>query len=385
MTLPVLGVAIVGFGWMGQVHARALSRLPQHYPDTPLRPRIVAVADTAGDDRLARAAAAYDAPTLTTDWREVVARDDVDLVCVTGPNAVHREVAVAAAEAGKHVWVEKPAGRDAAETTAIAAAADRAGVQTAVGFNYRNAPAVERARELVADGRLGRITSVLVRFLADYSADPRGALTWRFQSAFAGSGVLGDLVSHATDLVRYVVDDIAELVVDDARVIERRPAAVGAVSHFSRGADGPLLEVENEDWVGALLRLRGGARGVLEASRVAVGAQCTYGLEVHGTAGALAWDFRRMGELAVCLDQDYLNASYSTVFTGPGDGETVAFQPGAGISLSYDDLKVVEAHLLVRSIADAKPHGATIHDAVVAARTVQAMQESAAERRWVRL
>lgn len=380
-----LRVGIVGLGWMGQVHARALSRLTQHYTDSPLRPRLIAVADTADDDRTERAAQAFGFEHQLTDWRELVTRDDVDLVCVTGPNFIHRDVAVAAAEAGKHLWVEKPAGRNAAETAEIVAAVDAAGVQTAAGFNYRNAPAVELARELVATGRLGTVEHTSVRFVSDYAAHPEGALSWRFQNEFAGSGVLGDLVSHAADLVRYVVADIDELVVDRATFIGQRPQAIGAASHFSRGGDGPLLDVENEDYVAALLRFVGGSRGTLESSRVAVGEQCTYGIEVHGTAGALKWDFRRMGELQLCLDQDYQDASFTTHFVSVGDGELAAFQPGTGIAMSYDDLKVIEARRLVQSIADGKPHGATIHDALVAARTVDAMTVSADERKWVSL
>ncbi|MGH3424487.1 MAG: Gfo/Idh/MocA family protein [Nocardioidaceae bacterium] len=381
----VLGVGIVGLGWMGQVHARALSRLVQHYPDLPLRPRLVAAAETADDERLATAGRAYGFDRLLTDWRELIAHPEVELVCVTGPNFIHRDVAVAAAAAGKHVWVEKPAGRDLAETREIAEAVAAAGVRSAAGLNYRNAPAVELARSLVRSGRLGTVDHVSVRFLADYAAHPAGALTWRFTRELAGSGVLGDLVSHASDLVRYVAGDIRALVADDARFVPKRPEAVGAASHFARGADGPLLDVENEDYVAALLRLDSGARGVLESSRAAVGEQCTYGIEVHGTTGSLGWDFRRMGELRACLDQDYQNASFSTLYATPDDGELGAFQPGAGIAMGYDDLKVIEALRLVRSIAGGEPQGATIEDAVVAARTVEAMRDSIAGHRWVTL
>ncbi|MRK03249.1 gfo/Idh/MocA family oxidoreductase [Aeromicrobium sp. S22] len=379
-----LRVGIVGFGWMGQVHARALSRLLQHYPDAPLRPRLVAVADNAPDDRTQRAAAAYGFEHLLSDWRELVAHEEVDLVCVTGPNFIHRDVAVAAAQAGKHLWVEKPAGRDSAETAEIAAAVEAAGVQAATGFNYRNVPAVERARSIVASGRIGTVEHTTVRFLADYSADPDAALSWRFQNEFSGSGVLGDLVSHAADLVQHVVAPIEELVVDRATFIPQRRAALPGAMHYERGA-GELGDVENEDYVSALLRLADGSRGILESSRTAVGEQNTYGFEVHGTRGAVAWDFRRMNELRVCEGQDYLNAFYATQYAGPGDGELSAFQPGTNNPIGFDDLKVVEARRLVESIATGKPVGATIHDALAAARVVDAMILSADERKWVTL
>ena len=379
-----LRVGIVGFGWMGQVHARALSRVLQHYPDAPLRPRLVAVADNAPDDRTQRAAAAYGFEHLLTDWHDLVTHDGIDLVCVTGPNFIHRDVAVAAAEAGKHLWVEKPAGRDADETAQIGAAVEAAGVQAATGFNYRNVPAVERARAIVASGRIGEVEHTAVRFLADYSADPEAALSWRFENKYAGSGVLGDLVSHAADLVQYVVAPIDELVVDRATFISQRRAALPGAMHYERGA-GDLGDVENEDYVNALFRLVDGSRGILESSRTAVGEQNTYGIEVHGTTGAVAWDFRRMNELRVCADQDFLNGFYATEYAGPGDGELSVFQPGTNNPIGFDDLKVIEARRLIESISTGTPVGATIHDALVAAKVVDAMIQSSEERKWVSL
>ncbi len=380
-----LRVGVVGFGWMGQVHARCYARLRQHYPDAPRSPVLVAVADNAGDNRLAQAVQAFGFADAHSEWTDLIHRDDIDVVSITGPNFIHRDVAVAAAQAGKHLWIEKPAGRNADETREIAAAVAAAGVHSAAGFNYRNAPAVERARTLIAEGRLGRVTQVNIRLLADYAAHPDGALTWRYQNAWAGSGVLGDLVSHGVDLGRYVVGELAEVVCDAATFIPQRPASNGAASHFSRGAGGPLGRVENEDYVSALLRFTGGARGTLESNRAAVGEQCTYGIEVHGDRGALAWDFRRMGELRLCVDQDYQNAAYATHYVVPGDGELAHFQPGAGIAMGYDDLKVVEAHRLVTSIATGVPQGATISDAVAAAEIVDAMARSAVDRTWTRV
>ncbi|HET9562398.1 MAG TPA: Gfo/Idh/MocA family oxidoreductase [Propionibacteriaceae bacterium] len=383
--LPVLGVGVVGWGWMGQVHARAYARLRQHYPDAPLSPGLVAVADNAADDRLASAIEVFGFREAHADWRDLVARDDVDVVSVTGPNFIHREVAVAAAEAGKHVWVEKPAGRNATETRSISDAVRANGVQSAVGFNYRNVPAIEMARQLIADGRLGQIKHVYIRLLADYAAHPDGALTWRFKTEWSGSGVLSDLASHGVDLGRYLVGDITDLMCHAAPFIAQRPQVGMTASHFSRGTGGPMGAVENEDYIAALLRFRGGGLGILESSRASIGEQCTYGVEVHGARGALCWDFRRMGELQLCLDQNYQNAYFRTHYVAPGDGDFARFQPAAGIAMSYDDLKIVEAHRLVQSIATGKAHGATVEDAVYAAEIIEALAESAQSRRWVTL
>jgi predicted dehydrogenase len=378
-----LRVGIVGFGWMGQVHARAYARLRQHYPQSPLAPTLVAVADNAADTRLALAVAAYGFTETHADWRDLIARDDLDLISITGPNFIHRDVALAAAQAGKHIWVEKPAGRDAAETRDIAEAARTAEVRSAAGFNYRNAPAVELARRLIGDGRLGAVEHVTIRLLSDYAAHPGAGLTWRFQSAWAGSGVLGDLVSHGLDLGRYLVGELEELICDRATFISQRPVVGPTTDRTAVIQDGPRGAVENEDYVSALLRFAGGARGVLESSRSAVGEQNTYGFEVHGERGALAWDFRRMGELRVALDQGYQDAGYVTRQVRPGDGEFGAFQPGAGIALSFDDLKVIELHRLIQSIATGQPQGATIEDALRAAELIDAMAVSAEQRTWV--
>jgi predicted dehydrogenase len=295
---------------------------------------------------------------------------------------------VAVAASGRHLWIEKPAGRSADDTRAISTAVHDTGVMSAVGFNYRNAPAVQVARRLLAEGALGTIESFDVRMLADYSAHPDQALSWRFDPAYAGTGVLGDLASHGFDLARHVGGDalgpVVELVADQATYIPERPLpGAGTMSHFARGVDGPRGPVGNEDVASALLRFGSGARGTLTSSRVAVGEQCSYGFEVRGTTGALSWDFRRMGELRVCLGQDYQDATWEIRLVQPGDGDLTAFQPGAGIAMSYDDLKVIECRALAESIQTGRPQGATIEDAVVAAELVDAMVRSYEERRWV--
>src|SRR3954469_24175804 len=235
-----INVGIVGFGWMGQIHAKALTRVLQHYRDLGAAPRLVGVADPADDGRLDYARDVFGIAWTTPDWKELVTRDDIDLVCVAGPNFTHRDVAVTAAKAGKHLWIEKPAGRNLTETLQIADAIAAAGVASAVGFNYRNTPAVELARNLVASGRIGEVRHVRVQMLGDYCAHPDGALTWRFVRELAGSGVLGDPASHGMDLAQYVVGPIDALLAETTTFIKERPQATGgAASHFSRGGDGP--------------------------------------------------------------------------------------------------------------------------------------------------
>ena len=195
--------------------------------------------------------------------------------------------------------------------------------------------------------------------------------------------MLGDLAAHGVDLARYLLGEIESLVADTAIFVAERARPTGATAGHTRATGGELGPVENEDYVGSLLRFASGARGVLEASRVAVGEQNNYGFEVHGTKGAVFWDFRRMNELGVSVGTAYQDQSVSTIYVGPAHGFYGAFQPGAATSMGYDDLKVVEAYEFVRSIAEGTPHGATIDDAVRSAEALDAMAESARVGAWV--
>ncbi|KUN38530.1 myo-inositol 2-dehydrogenase [Streptomyces longwoodensis] len=379
-----LGVAVVGFGWMGRVHTQAYGRLPHHFPQLPVRPELVVVADEV-PGRAEEAAGRYGFASATRDWREVAADPRVAAVSVTAPNFLHREIGVAMAEAGKHLWIEKPVGLTAEDARAVADAVRAAGVQGTVGFNYRNAPAVETARRMVAAGDIGTVTHVRIRLFSDYAAHPDGALTWRYERRRGGSGVLGDLASHGVDLARFLLGEIVSLTADTAVFVPERARPVGATAGHSRATGGAPGPVENDDYVSCLLRFASGARGVLEASRVSVGEQNAYGFEVHGTTGALFWDYRRMGELGVSRGTAYQDQPVSTVYVGPGDGEYGAFQPGAANSMGYDDLKVIEAYHFLRSVSEGTPYGPTLADAVASATALDAMTRSARRRTWVDL
>ena len=379
-----LGVAVAGFGWMGRVHTQAYLRVAHHYPQLALRPRLAAVAE-AVPGRAEEAAAQYGFAAISRDWQDLATDADVAAVSVTAPNFLHREIGSGLAAAGKHLWIEKPVGLSADDARAVADAAATAGVQSAVGFNYRNAPAVELARDLIRSGELGAITHVRFRLLSDYAAHPDGALSWRFERARGGNGALGDLASHGVDLAWYLLGDIEAVAGDTATFVTARARPTGATTGHGRAAGGELGPVENEDYVNALLRFASGARGVLEVSRVSVGSQNDYGFEIHGTRGAVFWDFRRMNELGTSLGSAYQDQSVTTRYVVPGDGEYAAFQPGSASSMSFDDLKVIECARFLRSIAEGRPYGATLADAVRSAVTLDALVASAAGGGWVRL
>lgn len=385
--METLKVAIIGAGWMGRVHARAYQRLVQHWPDLAARPELVAVADSS--DAAAQAfGRAHGELTQHADWQELLADPDIAAVSVTVPNFLHREIGVAVAEAGKHLWIEKPVGLTADDASAVRAAVQANGVVGCVGFNYRHVPAVARARRVVESGQIGVPTHARVQLFTDYAAHPGSPLSWRYAVDRGGHGVLGDLASHGVDLLRFVLDDVTGVMAQTAIHIARRPIADTQGHYGVLDVNDPGLrfgEVGNEDYVVAILRMASGTLSVCEANRAAVGEQNNYAFEVHGTQGLVRWDFRRPGELQVSSGTQYAGQATSTVFSEPGDGEYAAFQPGAGIAMGYDDTKVVEAMGFVKAISGEVAHVATLDDAVASARVLDAMVASHRSGEWVEL
>lgn len=382
-----IGVGVIGAGWLGDVHARAWGRLRHHYPDLGVTARFVAVADSVPAAREV-AVRKHGFATAYEDWRHLIADPAIDAVSVTAPNALHREIGVAVAQAGKHLWIEKPVGLSAEDAEAVAQAVADAGVTATVGFNYRAVPAMAQLGRLVAEGAIGTPTHARVRLLTDYAAHPLGTLTWRYALASGGHGVLGDLASHAVDLTRFVLGDIDALVAQTATFIAQRPQLVPGAATYGHGLGDPQAPrgpVENEDYVQAMLRMRSGVLVALESSRVAVGEQNNYGIEVHGTSGLVEWDFRAPGELRLSTGSAYADQPSQRVLVGPGAGEHGRFQPGASIPTSYDDTKVIELAGFVRAIDSGMPQGPTLDDAVASARALDAMVASAAGAGWVTL
>jgi len=387
------GIGLISVGWMGKLHSRAYQAVPLVYPELKIRPRLVHAADTAaGRADYAREVLGY--ARASTGYRDVLADPDVDVVSICAPNMLHREIGVAAAQAGKPFWIEKPVGRDAGETAAVAAAARAAGVTTSIGYNYRHVPAVERVRELIADGRLGRITNVRAVFFNSYAAEPNGALSWRFRREEAGSGALGDLLSHVVDLMQYVVAPITEVSSLLSTVHAQRPILpMGSGTHFAVIENGELGEVENDDYVAALVRFgagshaagaagAAGAVGTLEASRVSVGPQCALGFEIYGTDGSAIWNFEQMNELRLCLGRGGADHGYTTVLGNAALGDYGRFQPGPGNSMSYDDLKVIEARKFLVAVGGGEQRNSTIEEAHADAEVIAATAASARDGAW---
>jgi predicted dehydrogenase len=356
---PKIGIGVIGFGWMGQAHSRSYLRIPTLFRERTYDPRLVICADNV-PARQDDAVSSFGFSGATDDWRRVVEHPDVRVVVVTAPNMLHEEVCLAAAGAGKHIFCEKPVGGTPEQTVRIAVAARGAGVITGVGYNYRWAPLVLHARELITAGRLGEITNYRGRFFTMYGNDPLGVLSWRFLKSEGGYGVSSDILSHSVDLASMLVGTITRVVGTQETFIRERPLQQhGAGTHYAKGHPGdPMGEVTNEDYAAALVVFANGARGAFECSRTIIGPESQMAFDVYGTKGAVGWNLERLNELQVSLvdDAGLAPRGYTTVYGGDRYPFHGHFVPGDANTIGFEDLVAIEDHAYLTSVAEGQQH-----------------------------
>ena len=297
-----LRVGMIGYGFMGKAHAQAWRNAGRFF-ELPLRPELTALCGRSAA-ALAPAAETYGFASWEIDWRQLIEREDIDVIDICTPGDTHAEIAVAALAAGKHVLCEKPLANTVAEARAMLAAAELAaarGQKSMVGFNYRRVPALALARRLIAAGRLGRIYQVRAQYLQDWIIDPEFPLVWRLQADKAGSGALGDLGAHSIDLAQYLtgqrITGVSALL---ETLIPERPLPA-AYSGLAATADTGAAErgrVTVDDAALFTARFEGGTIGVFEATRFATGHKNAMRIEVSGSLGSLAFDCENLNELS---------------------------------------------------------------------------------------
>ncbi len=373
----VIGVGVIGMGWMGTVHSRAYLQAAERFYDSGIRAKLMVCSDDV-EARNQEAQARFGFERTSTHWQDVLADPNVQIVNVATPNYMHLPIVKEAAAAGKQIFCEKPMGKDPRETAEIEAIARQAGVLTFVGYNYRWAPLIQYAQQLIRDGRLGKLTHFRGRFFAGYASNPQGVLSWRFQREFAGLGVLGDLMSHVVDMGLMFAGPIKRLVGNQKTFFGQRPLATpGAGTHFSVGGGGPLGDVTNEDYASALLQFANGVQGSVEVCRVIQGHKCQFAFEIEGTKGALSWDLERMNELQLfCPDEEEAHDGYTRIVSGPQHGQHARFNPGAGVGLCYEDLKTIEAYQFLKSVAERRQGVPGFVEALRVAEVLAAMGRS---------
>ena len=288
-----IGVGLVGYKFMGRAHSNAYRQLPRFFDVDPA-PRMTAICGR--DERGVREAAdSLGWSSYETDYRRLIERDDVGLVDVVTPGNTHREIVLAALEAGKHVVCEKPLANTLAEAKEMLDAARRAGTINTVCFNYRRAPAVQLAKKLIDEGRLGTIRHWRSMYLQDFIMDPEFPLIWRLQKELAGSGALGDIGAHSVDLAHFLLGGISEVTGMMETFVKERPL---------EGSEGGTGEVTVDDAAAFLARFENGATGTFEATRFAAGRRNKNAFEINGSKGSVAFDLERMNELEVFFVDD---------------------------------------------------------------------------------
>jgi predicted dehydrogenase len=383
---PTLGVGMVGYAFMGAAHSQAW-RTAGRFFDLPLAPAMLAL---AGRNKAAATAAAAKLgwAGVETDWKQLLTRDDVQLIDVCAPGDVHAEIAIAALAAGKHVLCEKPLANTVAEAEAMVAAAAEAnerGVRSMVGFNYRRVPAVTLARQLVAEGRVGEIRHVRAQYLQDWIVDPQFPLVWRLQKDRAGSGALGDIAAHIVDLTQYVTGQlIAGVSGLTETFVRERPLPDASAGLSASGGSGGTGPVTVDDAALFTARFSGGALGIFEATRFATGRKNAVRIEVNGSAGSLAFDFESMNELAFYDEtEDSRTAGFRRIYvTEPTHPYVGAWWP-AGHGLGYEHSFTHEIVDLVRDIAEDREPRPSFADGLQVQRVLAAVESSAADdSRW---
>jgi predicted dehydrogenase len=373
-----IGIALIGYGSIGRVHAMAYRDLPFHYGLPHDAIRLVGVATTRAESAQ-RAAREIGCPVWTDDYRTLLARDDVQAVDICTPNHVHEEVVLAAAAAGKHIYVEKPPATTVAAARRMAEAVERAGVKAQLTFNYRFIPAVTRARQLMDAGFAGRIFSFYGCYRRSSYISPEKPLSWKFRQETAGGGALVDLGSHVLDLVAYLLGDVASVQATMQTLIPLRPVAAGSDR---------LGPVEVDDFDLVQLRLVDGVLGVLEFSRMATGSMNDLRLEIFGSSGALRISAEDPDGLVVYdvrdPDQPLGGARGSKRL------ETIQRFEGQVSPDWTQPMGFVRAHAecqyqFLRSLWENRDPHPDLRDGVVTQRMMAAAQRSASESRWVTL
>ena len=376
--IPEIGVGMLGYAFMGKSHANAFNTIPYMMYPPPAIPKMVAVAGR-NEEAVAEAARRFGYARYYTDWRDLIADDEVQLFDNGGPNDAHAEPCIAAAQAGKHVLCEKPLGRTAEESKEMLDAVQKAGVKHMVAFNYRFVPAIRQIRKLIDDGALGKIYHFRAVYLQEWILPHYGTpLIWRLQKPLAGSGALGDLGAHIIDIGRYLLGDVNSVSAMAKTFIKERPKL----------DDSGMGEVTVDDAFAAIMEFESGALGTVEASRFAAGRKNGLGFEINGEKGSIRFDLERLNELQVFWNDDEPKETrgfHTVLVSEPYHPWWENWWP-QGHMIGWEHTFIHEiTHLLdcIVNDKDVAPIGADFEDGYRAAVICDAILESAETRRQV--
>lgn len=368
MTKPKLRIGLIGTGFMGKTHVFGFASAPRVF-DLPYELELHTVADIT-PEAAARAAAAFGFAHATADWRRIIDNPEIDVVDITAPNALHKEMALAAIRAGKHVYCEKPLAPLAADAREMALAAEAAGVKTQVGFNYLCNPMIGLAREMIAAGELGEIRGYRGIHCEDYMADAEGAFTFRHDPA--GGGALADIGSHALATAEFLCGPITRVMGDCVTMIATRPDGKGG-----------RREVVTDDVGRAFLRFENGATGSIEGNWIATGRKMQHDFEIYGTKGALAFSQEHFNVLHYYSTADAKGRQgFRRIEAGPDHAPYGLFCVAPGHQLGFNDLKAIEVAGYVNAIAGKTAEPFNFRSGLRIQTLVEAIQTSSRDQRW---
>jgi predicted dehydrogenase len=378
-----IGVGLVGYKFMGKSHSNAYRQVKHFFPDCAFTPEMTAL---CGRDEAAVKQAAIDMGWngYETDWKKLVTRKDIGLVDVSTPGDSHAAIAIAAANEGKHVFCEKPLANTLTEARAMAEAVKKNGVVGMVNFNYRRVPAVQLAKRLIQEGRIGKIYHWRSVYLQDWIMDPNFPLVWRLQKDIAGAGTLGDLGAHSIDLARMLVGEISEVTGMTETFIKQRPKLGGTTTSLGAVGTAEMGEVTVDDAALFMTRFENGAVGTFEATRFANGRRNYNSFEINGSKGSIVFNLERMNELQVLFNDDAADVQgFRTILVTEGVHPYMSAWWPAGHIIGWEHTFTHGVYDLINGIAKNVSPEPTFDDGVRCQAVLDAIETSASNKQWI--
>jgi len=385
MAKKTVNVALIGTKFMGKAHSNAFLQAPRFF-NMPAAPVMKVI---CGNDPEGTKAAAeqYGWEEWSTDWEDVVKRDDIDIVDISSPGHLHAPMAIAAAKAGKHIICEKPLANSLKEAQQMLKAAEKAGIKHMCGFTYRFNPAVQTIKNMITKGELGDIFHVRGCYQQDWIVDPEFPVNWRLQKATAGSGALGDIGAHITDLAQYLVGDVAEVASAMQTFIEERPVVSSSATIAAKSGhrkSGKKAKVDVDDAAVWVARFKNGKTlGTFEATRFAPGRRNYNCIEIYGSKGSVIWNQEDMCQFQYynSSDNPLAQGFRKVLTTDPGHPYTEAWWPPAH-NIGYEHLFTHEVYEFITQLNRKKVTYPTFEDGVKCQQVLDAVEKAAKSRKW---
>ncbi|KAB8127845.1 Gfo/Idh/MocA family oxidoreductase [Gracilibacillus oryzae] len=377
-------VGMIGYQFMGKAHSHAYRDLPFYF-DNPLKPELKVIAGR-NEEAVKAAQEKFGWEAYETDWRKVIEREDIDVIDIVTPNHTHAEIAIAAAEAGKHIITEKPLALTVEEAEQMLAAVKKNGVKHMICHNYRFVPAVQFAKKLIDQGKIGRVFHYRANYLQDFIIDPNFPLVWRLKKEVSGSGALGDIGAHSLDMARFLIGEFTEVSATMETFIKQRPIGEMTGGLSAKGDASKMGEVTVDDAVAIIARFENGALGTFEATRFAGGNRNKNKFEINGEKGSIRWDMENMNNLEVYFADDKegeqgFRLINCTEEVHPYAG---AYWP-AGHIIGYEHTFIHLVDEFFRGLAEDYQPTPNFEDGVKNQILLEAIEKSAEERRWVKI